>query len=242
ISRHNFQVLGKKNIQTVPASFEAFLNENPDEKFDVIYLDPSRRTGHKRKFLLEDLEPNILDWMERFFKFSSIVLVKLSPFLDIHSALSQLNSVKEIHIVAVKNEVKELLFLCEDKVCTNPKLVCVNLETDQPDFEFRKEEEINSESQFGEPENYIYEPNPAVLKSGAFKLIGKRFKLKKLQPNTHLYTSDELDLTFPGRIYEVEKALNHPKKQIQKDRKSTRLNSSHVKISYAVFCLKKKKN
>src|SRR5690606_35189164 len=159
ISRHNFQVLGKKNIQAVPASFEAFLNESPDEKFDAIYLEPSRRTGHRRKFLLEDLEPNILDWMDVFFKFSPVVLVKLSPLLDIHSALSQLNSVKEIHIVAVKNEVKELLFLCEDKVCVNPKLVCVNLETDQPDFEFRKEEEINSESQFGEPENYIYEPN-----------------------------------------------------------------------------------
>ena len=215
ISDYNFKVLGK-NIQTVSASFETFLNENPNEKFDVVYLDPSRRKGHNRKFLLEDLEPNILDWMDVFFKFSPIVLVKLSPLLDIHSALSQLNSVKEIHIVAVKNEVKELLFLCENKVFENPKLVCVNLETNQPGFEFNREEEFESESQFSEPKKYIYEPNPAILKSGAFKLTGKKFNLKKLQTNTHLYTSDELDLTFPGRIYEVKEELNKPKKQIQK--------------------------
>src|SRR5207249_10080500 len=36
-------------------------------------------------------------------------------------------------------------------------------------------------------------------------------------------------------------ALDHRPKIIAKDRKSTRLNSSHVSISYAVFCLKKKK-
>src|SRR5690606_16703063 len=215
ISGHNFKVL-RKNIQTASASFETFLNENPNEKFDVVYLDPSRRMGHNRKFMLEDLEPNILDWMDRFFKFSPVVLIKLSPLLDIHSALSQLNSIKEIHLVAVKNEVKELLFLCENKVFENPKLVCVNLESNQNDFEFKKDEEINSESQFSEPQKYIYEPNSAILKSGAFKLIGEKFNLNKLQINTHLYTSDDLDLTFPGRIYEVEEELNKPKKQIQK--------------------------
>src|SRR2546426_3926311 len=40
---------------------------------------------------------------------------------------------------------------------------------------------------------------------------------------------------------EQEHGAGHAPQQAQQDRKSTRLNSSHLVISYAVFCLKKKK-
>src|SRR3989442_10100455 len=46
-----------------------------------------------------------------------------------------------------------------------------------------------------------------------------------------------------GWVYAVHgKQKPNPAGQFERDRKSTRLNSSHVRISYAVFCLKKKKS
>ncbi|MFV0199928.1 RsmD family RNA methyltransferase [Empedobacter falsenii] len=218
IVQHNAQILAP-NLETYTGTFQLFFETNPESKFDVIYLDPARRNSSGRKFILEDLEPNILEWMPTFFEKSNKIIIKLSPLLDITSTLQQIDSISEIHIVALKNEVKDFLLII-DKNCStkNPLIKAINLESNQPEFSFNFEDEYNSNANFGTVQQYIYEPNVAILKTGAFKLLSEKFNLHKLHQNTHLYTSNELLNEFPGKIYSVEKHINHPKKEIIKSK------------------------
>jgi len=201
--QHNWTVLGRK-AAFVNQQLEDFLQHNK-ERFDVIYLDPARRDTHKNKvFLLEDLSPDILEIQEKLLAFSDKVVIKLSPLIDLTYLVSVLPDVFRIDIIAVKNDVKEVVvFLSEDKsgeVFCN----CINLESGEPDFSFRFNEEKNALSAYSEPETFIYIPNHSVLKAGIFNLISERFALKKLHPNTHLYTSHDKVEGFPGRVLEME--------------------------------------
>jgi 16S rRNA G966 N2-methylase RsmD len=110
IVNHNFKQLQIANIQCiVGASEQSLLKLN--QKFDWIYVDPSRRNENKGKvFMLKDCSPNVPDLQEIYFQYSSNILIKTSPILDIKAGLSELKNVKKIHIIAVENEVKELLW------------------------------------------------------------------------------------------------------------------------------------
>lgn len=216
IVQHNVSVL-KKNIKCFQGTFEAYFDQHPTEKFDVIYLDPARRNSSGRKFILEDLEPNILKYIPLFFEKSNQVMVKLSPLLDLSLTIEQVACIKEIHLVALKQEVKDFLVVLEKGLqTTNPKIVCVNLETSHAELAYNFEEEAHTHVIMGAPKKYIYEPNSAILKAGGFKIICTRYKVLKLHQNTHLYTSDELIKDFPGRIFEIEAIIKNPKKEIGK--------------------------
>ena len=216
IVQHNAKILAP-NLETYTGTFQSFFEENLTLKFDVIYLDPARRNSSGRKFILEDLEPNILEWIPTFFEKSDKIIIKLSPLLDITSTLQQINHITEIHIVAVKNEVKDFLIILDKKhTSKNPLIKAVNLETNQPQFQFLFEEEQFSHAKFGSIQHYIYEPNVAILKTGAFKLISDKLKLTKLHQNTHLYTSDQIIDEFPGKIYQIDQVIENPKKEILK--------------------------
>lgn len=215
IAKYNYQSLNQTNLNYQATNFETYFQVNPTSKWDVIYLDPSRRIDSQRKVILEDLEPNILEWMNEFFKRSETILVKLSPLLDLKSAIDKVPQIQEIHIVALKNEVKELLLICKNNLSSNPKVKAVNLETNQSEFEFFWNEETLVKSEFSIPQKYIYEANSSILKSGAFKLIGQKYKLKKLHINTHLYTSNELVETFPGKVFEVSEELKNIKSKLE---------------------------
>lgn len=216
IVQHNVDTLNR-NIKCFNLTFEEYFKQNPIEIFDVIYLDPARRNDSGRKFILEDLEPNILEYIDLFFEKAKQVLVKLSPLLDISLTIQQIPYIKEIHIVAVKNEVKDFLILLDKETKTdNPKIVCVNLETDQAIYSYSFKSEAESIARSSGVKKYIYDPNVAILKAGAFKGICSNYPVYKLHQNTHLYTSDELIQDFPGRIFEVEGFIKNPKKEIAK--------------------------
>lgn len=214
VAIHNFQVLGQSNLEIISTRFEDYFEAHPNQKWDAIYLDPARRKNAQKKFLLEDLEPNVLEWLNEFLKRADEVWIKLSPLMDLKKCIDQLENVTEIHLVALKNEMKDLLLRCTKKKCDHPKVIAVNLESDQADFEFQFSDEKSAEVAFSAVKKYLYEPNVALLKSGAFKLIGQKFNLQKLHANTQLYTSDELNLDFPGRIYEIIEELKDLKKQL----------------------------
>ncbi len=216
IVNHNVQALNK-NITCYNLTFDEYFKANPTEKFDVIYLDPARRNESGRKFILEDLEPNILEYIDLFFDKAPQVLVKLSPLLDLSLTIEQIPCIKQIHLVAVKNEVKDFLILLEKNlVNNNPQIFCVNLEQDQTIYSYSFLDENQSTAPFSGVKKYIYSPNSAILKAGAFKSICSIYNITKLHQNTHLYTSDELIENFPGRIFEVEEFIKNPKKEIAK--------------------------
>ncbi|AZA83850.1 methyltransferase [Chryseobacterium lactis] len=203
VVEHNWGILGRK-ARFINQKLEDFLNEN-QETFDVIYLDPARRDQNKNKvFLLEDLSPDILEIHKKLLSVSNQVIIKLSPLIDLKYLISVLPSVFRLDIIALKNEVKEVVVFLSDASKKGIICNCVNLESDEPAFSFTFGEEENARSEYGEPEKFIYIPNNSILKAGVFNLISEKFGLKKLHPNTHLYTSSEKKDNFPGRIFEME--------------------------------------
>ena len=202
IVKHNWEVLGRK-ANFINQKLEDFLKNNK-EKFDFIYLDPARRDNHNRKvFLLEDLSPNIIEIQEQLSDISTEILIKLSPLIDIQHLVSSLQNIYKIWIIAVKNDVKEVLVYLK-KTENQPDISCINLQSSEPEFHFNLDDEKHCQSELSFPKKYIYIPNNSVLKSGAFNLVSEKFGLRKLHQNTHIYTSEEKIEHFPGRIFETE--------------------------------------
>ena len=202
IVKQNWEVLGRK-ANFINQKLEDFLKNNK-EKFDLIYLDPARRDNNNRKvFLLEDLSPNIIETQEQLSDISTEILIKLSPLIDIQHLVSSLQNIYKIWIIAVKNEVKEVLVYLK-KTENRPEIFCINLQSSEPEFHFNLDDEKHCQSELSFPKKYIYIPNNSVLKSGAFNLVSEKFGLRKLHQNTHIYTSEEKIEHFPGRIFETE--------------------------------------
>lgn len=203
IVQHNWSVLGKK-AKFINQKLEDFLNGNT-EKFDVIYLDPARRDQNKNKvFLLEDLSPNILEIQDELLSISEEVIIKLSPLIDLKYLISVLKNISKIEIIAVRNDVKEIVVFLSSNYSGDIICNCVNLESEEKSFRFNINSEKNAFAEYSEPQRFIYIPNNTILKAGIFNLTSSQFKLKKLHPNTHLYTSEIKIKDFPGRVLEME--------------------------------------
>jgi 16S rRNA G966 N2-methylase RsmD len=215
IVEHNFEVFGVQNIKTVAIDGLKFLKQN-GENYDWIYVDPSRRDSEKNKrFFIEDCTPNVAANLDLFFEYTSQILIKLSPMLDINAALKVLPQTKEIHVVAIKNEVKELLFILDKGFDKEPIIKAINLETKQPCFEYKTSDENKISVSYKNSLNFLYEPNAAVLKSGAFKSVASQFNLNKFAQNSHLYSSTEFKKRFPGKVYQIEQILPYHKKKLK---------------------------
>lgn len=214
IVKHNYQQLNIKNIETISGDGVEFL-QNKATTFDCIYIDPSRRNDTKGKvFLLKDCLPNVPENIDFLFTKTTQILLKNSPILDISSAISELKFVKEIHVVAIKNEVKEVLFLLEKNYKGDIQIKTINIQKeDTQRFDFKLKEAVTSI--YSVPLSYLYEPNAAILKSGGFHQISKQLNLFKLHQHSHLYTSEKL-IDFPGRSFKIETVINYDKKKLKK--------------------------
>ena len=208
IAQHNFQI-ANKSIHVHNTSAEDFLAQYPmagsvssDVKKEVVvYLDPARRDAHGGKvFRIEDCEPNIIKILPPLRAISNTILIKFSPMLDITSALQSLGNEWDVHVVALHNEVKEIIF-----VTGNNRIHAVNILHEGNDqFSFTRSEEKSALCAMADCIcEYIYEPNAAIIKAGAFRLVSERYQLHKLDHNTHLYTADQLIEDFPGRVWKV---------------------------------------
>jgi 16S rRNA G966 N2-methylase RsmD len=217
IAASNFEVLGANNIKTHAKDGIEFLKSCSDS-FDWIYIDPSRRDAQKnKKFLIEDCSPNVISFQDLFFKHANNVFIKMSPMLDISVGLAALKQVKTVYIVAVKNEVKELLFHQEKDFKGNTTIHTLNSHpSGDQRFSFEMQAEETADASYNAPKGYLYEPNAALMKSGAFQLISEYFEIDKLDPHTHLYTSDRKLTDFPGKTYAVLNVFPYKKKPLKK--------------------------
>ena len=185
----------------------------PHSSFDILYLDPARRNAAGRKVAaFEDCTPDILQHLDLLRAKAQRLLIKASPMIDISLALRQLGTVSEVHIVAVKGECKEVLFLCGGSAATEPTINLANLTSlssqastaRMASFSFRPSEEQTATATYcAAVGRYLYDPHAALRKAGCFRLLGQRLSLPLLAPNSHLYTSDEWLPDFPGRTFEV---------------------------------------
>jgi hypothetical protein len=201
---HNAARFGA-NVEVVNATAEAYVDGFRGRA--VFYIDPARRDdARNRVFLFEDCRPNVPELLPQLRQIAERVLVKASPMLDVTEGIRQLAPVREVHVVAVANECKELLFLLDFDFAGEPTICCIDLGADPPDdgFRFTLAAEHAAPVVLADPGHYLYDPNAAIRKAGAFRLIGQTFGLAKLAPNTHLYTSDSRIADFPGRVFEIE--------------------------------------
>ena len=212
VAKHNFQVL-----QTLRPEYVIRCGDGrklPIPSVDVIYLDPARRAGDgSRVYAMEECEPNIVEWQDELLAHAKTVLVKLSPMVDLTDVLRKLKGVTEVHIVAVKNECKEVLVKQAYALGDFPHAECVTMHC----VDFVGEKVIHYTTKFpdemdvlvsaGGVKHYLYEPDVTLMKAQAFGSLCHRFNVRQLEIGTHLMTSDEFIPDFPGRIFEVEEKI-----------------------------------
>ena len=201
IAAHNFPVLNLNHINIKNEDGVTYLQAM--SPVDCLFLDPARRNEHGGKTVaISDCEPNVAELEELLLQKANRVMIKLSPMLDLSLALKELKQTQEVHILSVNNECKELLILLGQTSPTEISIHCVNLSTkgtqEEQHFVFTREQEQCSECTYTDSlETYLYEPNASLLKAGAFRSIAAAYPVRKLHPNSHLYTSDTFIENFP---------------------------------------------
>ena len=216
IVQHNFRELKTNNITCFPKDGLGVLKEL-NQKFDWIYIDPSRRNDIKGKVvLLKDCLPDVTSLLDEYLNYSDKILIKTSPIYDISVGLSELKYIKNIHIISLDNEVKEVLFEIEK----SPKVESQKLKVKTIDitqngiekFDFMLDND--DVATYSEPQQYLYEPNASVMKSQGFDSVSKTFNLNKLHKHSHLYTSDKL-IDFVGRRFEIKQIIPYKKSELK---------------------------
>ena len=260
LARYNFSQLGRGHISVQCAEAEEYLQSmNP---VDFIFLDPARRDDKGKKvFALQDCAPDVSALFSSLSKKCRLLMIKLSPMLDISLALRQLASVAACHVLALDNDCKELLLCCRfendashnsfDGASSEVRIHTCNLLSKRnlaQEFAFTREEEsqaicrfaslgasssaslgasssaslgtfVASVTSVGENSltgRFLYEPNVALLKAGAYKILSQSFDLQKLHLNTHLYVSAVLQADFPGRVFKIVEDLSPSAKETKK--------------------------
>jgi len=217
---HNLQVLYAH--QDAPA-FTFRLGDGrelPLSDVDTLYLDPARRANDgSRVYDIADCEPNVVVWQEDLLRHCRKLIVKLSPMVDISSALQQLSAVTDVHIVAVKNECKEVLVEMQGKLgvpslenltAERVAIHCIDYRTSDVvkyDFQYGDEPQAVASILQGGSVKYLYEPDVTLMKAAPFKRVCQDFPVQKLDVNSHFYASEVLLPGFPGRAFEVEEVL-----------------------------------
>ena len=242
LARNNFPLLNLSHAQILNANCLNYLEQmNP---VDWIFLDPARRDKHGSKVVsIADCEPNVEALEPLLLQKGEKILVKLSPMLDITLALHTLKHIHEVHVVAVNNECKELLFILKQGTISTDeiKISAINLPKNDQIFTSTPSEEEKAIVDYAtRVEEYLYEPHTALIKAGAFKSLGARYGLKKLHPNSHLYTSSEWIKDFPGRIFSVQHTYGFSKKELKNLQEIKRANITVRNFPSSVAELRKR--
>lgn len=222
IAAHNFPLLGLPHVRIHCADAVEYLQSM--DPVDCLFLDPARRDSHGGKTVaIAECEPDVCRLEPLLVEKGKTVMIKLSPMLDMASALRDLQYVRRIHVVSVNNECKELIILLrkapdEEETAAGEVIISceqvVNNSVHQH-FQFTFSEEKSAGCPLAESVgNYLYEPGAALLKAGPYRLLATRYGVEKLHPNSHLYTSSGL-VDFPGRRFRVTAVSGFGKKDLK---------------------------
>jgi len=220
----NLRLLGC-NASVYNATASDFLSTM--EHVDIIYLDPARRNEYGgRTYGIGDCTPNVLELLPILMEKTDRVILKLSPMLDWRKAMHDLKYVREVHIVSVNNECKELLLVLEERndALNDCSLHCINLLPDHtvqrfdvPCTDFPSLS--NTPSGFSSSQDtpgFLYEPNASIMKAGCFAELEQRYAVHQLASNSHLFLSfDEID-DFPGRKFQIAAISSANRKEFSK--------------------------
>lgn len=218
LALHNFPLLGLEHICVHHQDGVEYLKAMTP--VDCLFLDPARRDEHGRKtVVIADCEPDVSALESLLVEKAETVMVKLSPMLDLSLALNELKTVRQVHILAVNNECKELLLILQKKaISSQVSIHCEHITGSgiTQHYSFTPEAEKNVFCPLASSvSTYLYEPNAAILKAGAFRSLTQSYSVDKLHTNSHLYTSSTLLPDFPGRRFQVEAVSGFGKKELK---------------------------
>lgn len=184
----------------------------------LIFIDPARRDDAGNKVVsLKDCTPDVTLLQEEMLSKADYVIIKLSPMLDWHRAVSELNCVKEVHIISVNNECKELLLVLSARNMGNLRIYCVN---DAQSFVCEESDMESSSVKIApftlEEMQYLYEPNASLMKAGCFSVLSERYGARMLSKNSHLFVSREPIAVFPGRSFRIIAISSFNKKELKR--------------------------
>jgi len=208
IASYNAPLLGQQNTSFFSGDGMELI-KNTGQHFGTVYIDPARRSNSGKVFMLRDCTPDVVENLDLLLDKTGRLLIKTAPLLDISAGLKELRHVLAVHIVSVRNECKELIWVLEKGFEGQIQIVSTTLNGTQKQFSFLMGNEVPAAiSGTPAPGDYLYEPDVALLKSGAFNLIAERYGLSKLHHQTQLYTADKIDVAFPGRIFRIDDVLS----------------------------------
>ena len=184
----------------------------------LIFIDPARRDDAGNKVVsLKDCTPEVTVLQEEMLSKADYVIVKLSPMLDWHRAISELSHVREVHIISVNNECKELLLVLSARNMGNLRIYCVN---DAQSFVCEESDMEASSVKIApstlEEMQYLYEPNASLMKAGCFGVLSGRYDARMLSKNSHLFVSREPIAAFPGRSFRIIAVSSFNKKELKR--------------------------
>lgn len=184
----------------------------------LIFIDPARRDDAGNKVVsLKDCTPDVTLLQEEMLSKADYVIIKLSPMLDWHRAVSELNCVQEVHIISVNNECKELLLVLSARNMGNLRIYCVN---DAQSFVCDELDMESSSVKIApftlEEMQYLYEPNASLMKAGCFGVLSERYDARMLSKNSHLFVSREPIAVFPGRSFRIIAISSFNKKELKR--------------------------
>lgn len=184
----------------------------------LIFIDPARRDDAGNKVVsLKDCTPDVTLLQEEMLSKADYVIIKLSPMLDWHRAVSELNCVKEVHIISVNNECKELLLVLSARNMGNLRIYCIN---DAQSFVCEESDMESSSVKIApftlEEMQYLYEPNASLMKAGCFGVLSERYDARMLSKNSHLFVSREPIAVFPGRSFRIIAVSSFNKKELKR--------------------------
>lgn len=184
----------------------------------LIFIDPARRDDAGNKVVsLKDCTPDVTLLQEEMLSKADYVIIKLSPMLDWHRAVSELNCVQEVHIISVNNECKELLLVLSARNMGNLRIYCIN---DAQSFVCEESDMESSSVKIApftlEEMQYLYEPNASLMKAGCFGVLSERYDARMLSKNSHLFVSREPIAVFPGRSFRIIAISSFNKKELKR--------------------------
>lgn len=184
----------------------------------LIFIDPARRDDAGNKVVsLKDCTPDVTLLQEEMLSKADYVIIKLSPMLDWHRAVSELNCVQEVHIISVNNECKELLLVLSARNMGNLRIYCVN---DAQSFVCEESDMEASSVKIApstlEEMQYLYEPNASLMKAGCFGVLSERYDARMLSKNSHLFVSQAPIEAFPGRSFRIIAISSFNKKELKR--------------------------
>lgn len=213
IARHNLPLLGLTHANVVNGDSTDVLGSL--EPASMIFLDPARRDDHgARTYAIADCTPDVLALQETLLAKAPVVMVKLSPMLDWHKTVADFaGAVAEVHIVSTGNECKELLLVLTRAHVDAPRVWCVN---DDQVLDFVDAHPASFAGQMPpEQWRYLYEPNASIMKAGCFDVVERRFGVRAVGRNSHLFVAAEPVADFPGRSFVIESIATMNKHELK---------------------------